>query len=236
MKINLFQRYIIETLSHTWNNIENEYGSFLTHVAHQRLFECLLVFCSMTVPPLGKSSNQLISCWKEANPLPVSCFSFFLCFVAMNMLSSFLAVTFTTWLELADVAFFLCFTFGIFFTGITSNSLRTQPCCMEAYTSHCCELHLHPALYSTAFENMPNLILQKSKGLWEMVPSHSEERDRLEVISSSHLIQSLTFLCSLIHFVVYQEERSIKALGRWHMGESNTNTLSLWERLQPTVK
>lgn len=31
-EINLFQRYIIETLSHTGNNRENGYGSFWTHV------------------------------------------------------------------------------------------------------------------------------------------------------------------------------------------------------------
>lgn len=114
---------------------------------------------------------------------------------------------------------------------------------MEAHSSSHCEypcICAYPAPHSTAFENTPNLIwnlvYRSLRGLWEMVPSHSTERKRLEVISSSHCIQSLTSLCSLIHFVVYQEERSIKALGRWHVGESNANTLSLLERLQPTVK
>lgn len=99
----------------------------------------------------------------------------------------------------------------------------------------------HPAPRSTALWQHAKFdfkfSIRASKGPWgETVPFHSAERERLEVISSSHCIQSLTSLCSLIHFVVYQEERSIKAFGRWHVGESDANTLSLWERLQPTVK
>lgn len=100
-------------------------------------------------------------------------------------------------------------------------------------------IHTQTASYWTAFENMPKMILNSQyrslRGLWEMVPSHSTARDRLEVISSSHCIQSLASLCSLIHFDGSVLLVNNKVLGRWHVGESNANTLSPWERLQPTV-
>lgn len=107
--------------------------------------------------------------------------------------------------------------------------------------SHCLEtilLHLYPTSASLCGHAKFNVefSIQESEGPLGNVPSHSTEGERLEVISFPHCIQSLTSFCSLIHFVVYQEEWSIKAVGRWHVGESSANTLSLWKRLRPSVK